>query len=440
MKPTITCQAFRPAVCTDRPTTVQLWVRLEPPKVVAKKKPALNLGLSIDRSGSMSGEPILRARQAATHLIRNLESTDKVSVVSFDDVIEILAPCDEVGRQFHIENRLATLEARGSTNLHQGWLEAGFQVERGSSEQQIDRVVLLSDGQANIGITDKSMICAQVKEWCQEKGISTTTVGLGLSYNEDLLAGMADAGNGNFYHIEDPSDIEALFQVELQGLSRTFGTGVKLGLEELAGVELLRVVNLLERDETGRLRTADLVHGSPIDLVFELHVPALAQAKDLCRLKLSWTNVETGELEECVESFRLPVVPHGQLEEFPVCQEVMQKRAVQLAARTLSEAVSHIDKGESKAAKRVLEEGLRTLKEAGSSPDLLDYAQQFQSLLTKLERGSVAAVRKGATSISRSVSIGSVSLISGPMKEFLALPTHERTQERLMELIERYSA
>lgn len=388
----------------------------------------------------MGGEPILRARQAATHLIRNLESSDKVSVVSFDDVIEILAPCDEVGRQYQVENRLATLEARGSTNLHQGWLEAAYQVERCADSKQIDRVVLLSDGQANSGITDKSQICARVQDWCHNKGVTTTTVGLGLDYNEDLLAGMADAGNGNFYHIESPDDIEALFQVELQGLSRTFGTGVTLGLEELAGVELLRVVNLPGRDESGRLRTADLVHGSPIDLVFELIVPELCRAQDLCRLKLSWTNVEKGVVEDCIHEFQLPVVPHGQLEEFPVCQEVLQKRAVQLAGRTLSEAVAHIDKGEGKEAKRVLESGLKTLKEAGTAPELADYAQQFRGLLEKLERGSVNAVRKGATSIGRSVSMGSVSLISGPLKEFMALPAEERTQEKLKELMERYSA
>src|SRR5690606_4381959 len=107
---------------------------------------------------------------------------------------------------------------------------------------------------------------------------------------EDLLAGMAQSGNGNFYHVNSPTEIAASFAVELSGLSRTYGTAVSLGIEGLAGVEILRVYNVLERTAKGRLKLADLVQGSPLEVVIELLVPALERSRDICQFRLAWSD------------------------------------------------------------------------------------------------------------------------------------------------------
>lgn len=434
MKPIISCQAYRPAVCSDRSTTVQVLIRVATPPVQNQKRPPLNLGLAIDTSGSMSGEPIQRASQASVHLVQSLRPSDSIAAVSFSSHAQVVSPTAEVRNQSTIIKQLSSLQAMGGTDLYQGWVEASHQVFQSAQARRVNRVILLSDGQANQGLTDPDRIAWQVAEW-RSKGITTTTVGLGLDYNEDLLAQMATAGGGNFFHIPDPASIGPLFQVELHGLCSTFGRAVTLGIEALDGVELLRVFNPLQRTQSGHLGLADLVHGCPLELVVELRVEASSdRAKELCCLDLAWTSVETGRKRRLKDAFTLPVVPHGQLIEFPLCDEVMQKRALQLAAQKLREAVVQIDAHNHEKAREVLQIGLDTLNEATPSSEIENHKQKLRRLQEDLVRGATRSVRKEATYASRSVSYSSINL-SGGVQKFLALPAAERTPEKLRELM-----
>jgi len=431
--PEITLQAYRPAVCSDRPGNVHLLVRLTAPWMQNPKKPRLNLGLSIDRSGSMGGQPIECAREAAAYLVRRLDPSDRISVVTFGTSVDVLTPCREVGQPQDMIRRLQEIEVEGFTALHQGWLEACYQVERGLDDQRINRVILLSDGQANEGLVDPLRIEAQVSEW-ERQGITTTTVGLGLDYNEDLLAAMARAGNGNFYHVQNAADIEAYFGLELQGLTRTFGRSVSLGIEALNGVEVLRVLNPVDRTPRGRLKLSDLVHGKPLEVVLELLVPAQKEVQDLCRFRLAWTDVANGMRLHTHSNFCLPVVPHGQLSEFPVCVEVLQKRAVQLAGQTLKEAVAAIDRKDYPVAQVHLQSGLDSLAEAQPSAELQDLQAKLEKLMHSLKSGAYTSVRKEAVSSSQSIGSCSITLNPG-LKAFLALPPEQRDPKKLMEIL-----
>ena len=275
MKPRIELMAYQPAVCHDGPTTVQLLVRLHAPPPQGEGRPPLNIGLSIDRSGSMGGLPIQRAVQASTHVVEQLEGRDSLSVVAFSNLTEVLADCQSANCPQEIVKRLNTLTANGGTALYDGWLHACQLVGQHVGGGRLSRVLLLSDGQANQGVIHPLKISEEVARW-QSRGITTTTLGLGTGYNEDLLSAMARAGNGNFYHVQTPEDIISAFQVEMLGMSATFGQAVSLGIEPAPGVQLIRVVNLLEKTPSGRLKLADLVHGCPLDLILELQVPPVA--------------------------------------------------------------------------------------------------------------------------------------------------------------------
>jgi Ca-activated chloride channel family protein len=436
MKPTITCLAHTPAVCSDRLTTLQLLVRLDAPRAQRRGRPELNVGLAVDRSGSMSGEPMENARRAACHLVRRLEPGDHASVVSFSCTAEVQVPCRRVGDGTAIVQKIESLFASGNTALHQGWLEACQQAVKGASKRRLSRVILLSDGQANVGLLDPQRIAAQVAEW-QRHGISTSTVGLGIGYNEDLLAAMARAGNGSFYHVARPGDIESTFHVELQSMLAAYGRAVSLGVETLSGVRLLRVLNPLPRTSRGRRKLSDLVSGHTIDVVMELEVPPMRGERDLLELRLAWTSVETGEREVMTHRLRLPVVPFGQLSEFPRCPEVMQKRAVQLSARVLKEAAKLIDKRDHEGARAALRAGLDALHEAGPAPDLQYPIEQLNRMLEGLNSGSYNEVRKQATFSSTSWSSSSMCL-SGFVREWMALPEAERSPERLNELMQEF--
>jgi Ca-activated chloride channel family protein len=386
----------------------------------------------------MGGLPMQRALEAAKHFVATLADGDYLSVVSFDDLIEVAATCRRVGEtRSSVLERLQTLGARGGTALHQGWLESCYQAQRGAQAGRLSRVLLLSDGQTNCGLTDASLIAAQVADW-QRRGISTSTFGLGQGYNEDLLSRMACAGNGNFYHLQTPEDISSCFQTELHGMFSAFGTAVSLGVEALNGVKVLRVVNPLESTLKGRWKLADLVYGHPIDVVVELQVPPMVKEQDLCRFRVAWTEVQSGQRQRLERSLLLPVVPFGQLSEFPNHPEVAQKRAVQVAARALKDAVNLIDGKDVEQARQALRYGLEVLAETQPSAEVAATAKELRRLMESLERGALAAVRKQATFYSSSVSASSISL-SGFGRALMELSPEERTPERIRQIVEKFT-
>lgn len=434
MKPTVTTLAHRPAVCSDRPTTLQLLIRVEAPKVDQVHRPDLNLGLSLDRSGSMMGEPMMRAKEAAMGLVKTLRPTDLVSGVAFDNLLDVIIPAQLARNPEALAHRFEGIEARGGTNLFGGFLEASHQVKEGLDPQRLSRVILLSDGQTNQGLVDPDLIAHQVERW-HKMGVTTTTVGLGLDYNEDLLSAMAQAGGGNFYHVQDSSDIDTLFQVELNGLSNMFGRSVSLKIETLNGVELLRIVNPMELGQGGEMTLADLVHGCPIDIVAELLAPAQESEQDLLRLKLEWTNLESGEVGQMSETFQLPVIPHGQLAEFPVNPLVLQKKNLQLAAGALRQVTHLIDQRNFGQAEVVLKDTLGVLQESEPNPDIQFYQGRLKELLARIRRGETKSVRKEAICTSSSLSIGSFGLSSW-IRDFANLPPEERTPQKFQELMQ----
>lgn len=436
MKPTIEFTAYLPAVCNDRETTLQLLVRIASPALARNHRPELNLGLSIDRSGSMLGEPLAHALSAGAQLVRQLRSTDWMSVVAFDERVEVPSGVSEVGSGKQILQRLKRITARGATDLHRGWLESCLQVEGAQKLRRLSRVILLSDGQTNEGLVDPARIAAQVADW-QRKGVSTTTVGLGLHYNEDLLSEMAKAGCGSFYHVEDSSQIESYLALELQGMFRTFGQGVSLSVEGLGGVELLRVFNPLEGTPTAGFSLSDLIHGCPLEVLLEFRVPKRDHG-DVCRFRLEWNDLDSGERQHIEETLRLPVVPFGQLCEFGVHEEVRQKQVIQLTAKALQDSVRQLDARDPTGARTTIKVALQTLHKAGHSPEIQENIENLTKLLAKIDAGSLASVRKVATSSSSSMSLGnfgSVTLSGRGFREFLALPESERTPEKLQELM-----
>lgn len=435
MKPTITCLALQPAVATDHPTTVQLLVKIEAPKVSSPSRPSLNLGLALDCSGSMIGEPIQRLKQAAGHLCESLKPDDLLSAVSFSGVVTVLADAHPVSRQHRLLSTLNSLQANGSTDLYNGISLAAAQVFKAHSQRQIDRVILLTDGCPTAGITQPEILVECAREW-KTRGVSLTAVGLGDYYNEDLLSELAGAGGGNFFHIDQADEIGPFFQLELQGISRTFARNLKLRIKTAPGVQLIRVLNILKKDEHGALALSDLVRGVPNEVVLELQVPPQQGINELAEFHLEYREVAGGYLEGVGQSFRLPAVPNSQLTDFPLNIEVSQKRAVQLAANYLQNAVRKLDSGNRRAAEEVVEQGLRVLDEANPSPEIANYVNKLKTLKAKIAVNEVASARKMAH-------YGSVSMSQSGLgdllwfKEFLALPESQRTPERLQQMATR---
>ncbi|MCX7684753.1 MAG: VWA domain-containing protein [Acetobacteraceae bacterium] len=188
------------------------------PAAARAEAPALNLALVIDVSGSMAGEKLEAARETALAVAKALTPRDRLTIVAFDSRAELLLDAlamDAEGRRA-AEAALRTLAPRGYTNLWEGWLLGAERVATAmaADARASHRLLLLSDGQANEGVTERSELARHSAEMLA-RGIVTSAVGIGDGYDEALLGAMAEAGGGRLHDAEHPREIGEVVLGEL---------------------------------------------------------------------------------------------------------------------------------------------------------------------------------------------------------------------------------
>ena len=221
-KPTIILSPRKAAVSAQG-GYLDIVVRVQAPDRVEEIKQAhisKRLALVVDRSGSMSGQPLAEALRCVMHIANHLTPQDEMSLVVYDDKADVLVPLRKVASVTEIQRAVDHVTEGGSTDLFAGW-ETGAKQLEGGSDGAISRVILLSDGQANRGETDIATIEDHCKRWLQ-KGVSTTTVGLGRGFNEDLMNAMARAGGGQQYYGQTAEDLYDSFEEELSLLQAMY--------------------------------------------------------------------------------------------------------------------------------------------------------------------------------------------------------------------------
>ena len=355
--------ARRAGLLTGQGNTVDVLVRIQAPDAPVghtAMRPPQTIALVIDLSGSMDGRPLAEARRCAAYVVGKLRPTDAVSLVQFDNRVQRLWPAVPLGDGAPLRAAIAAIHSGGNTHLHGGWHE-GAETLADVAGTGLKRVILLSDGQANEGLTDATAIAAQCAEWAA-RGVTTSTYGLGNSFNEELMVAMARAGGGNHYYGDTAEDLMDPFQQELELLGNLCLRDLHLSATVPDGVEVQMVNDLPPVD--GGWRLTDLVWGAEAWAVLRLTVPAgalppLGQLLSVLRVSVEGRSLEGEAVTLERAGLALPVLSASAFDKL-TDDELVSRRLVELAAAdALSRMRTAADYGDWAAVDRLLEEASR---------------------------------------------------------------------------------
>jgi Ca-activated chloride channel family protein len=332
----------------------------------------LNLSLVLDRSGSMQGDKLGYIQQAAQFLVQRLGAADRISIVSYNDQVTVDVPAQPVIEKDRINAVIKKLFASGMTNLSGGWLQGCQLVAENTADGQVNRVLLLSDGLANRGVTDTMRLETMTRQKRAE-GITTTTMGVGLDFNEDLLTRMAKEGGGAYYFIDNPDQAPAIFEEELRGLLNVVGQNLTITLMPTREVQMTRQLNAYPTEKSGDaviFRLGDLFADELKTLLIELSVPALKDLGQVEVARLRFDYDELGEGNVTHRTIELPVwvniVSADQAGERLRDPDVARTALLLEAARAREEAIKYADQGEFDQASQILSQ---TAARMGASAD-----------------------------------------------------------------------
>jgi Ca-activated chloride channel family protein len=266
----------RPVLPVGTSSKVDLLVTFQAESSAATARRSLNLSLVIDRSASMAGVPLKQALQASRQLVERMGSEDWLSIVTYDDSVSTVLAPTRVTDKAAIGSVLSKVHAGGCTNLSGGWLKGVEHVGTNKARERINRVLLLTDGQANAGITDAQALISTAREK-SAAGVITTTLGFGSNFNEDLLIGMANASEGHFYYIQTPEDAEGVFNIEMEGLGSLVAQNLEVTLKPASTVKVASVLNRYRFEARGQevaVGLGDVYATEPRQLAAELSVEA----------------------------------------------------------------------------------------------------------------------------------------------------------------------
>jgi len=340
---------------------------------------SVNVAIVLDKSGSMTGEKLRKAKDAALASIDRLGPNDIVSVIAYDQTVDVLVPATKVSDRQTLRASIEKLSAGGSTALFAGVSKAAAEVRKFLDRQRVNRIILLSDGQANVGPSSPADLgnlgASLIKE-----GISVTTLGLGLDYNEDLMTQLARKSDGNHYFIENSTDLARQFGYEFDDVLSVVAQEVTVGITCGAGVRPIRVLGR-EADITGQTVTTyvNQVYGNQEKYVLlEVEVPAqqAGTERNIANVNVSYVNMASKSPHKIARGASTRFTSSASLVESNTNATVMTSAIEQIAVERNKQAVSLRDQGKIEEARKVLLDNSAFLSENAvkyNSKELEDY-------------------------------------------------------------------
>ena len=280
--PQVLIVPLKPALITGVTQKLPVLIRVQAPDTLdvtnnsKRERRPYSLSLVIDRSGSMSGEPLHEAVRCARHIVDRLAPSDVASVVVFDDHVKTIVHAHSVGDRKVLHAALTRIHSGGSTNLHGGWFVGMNEILDGASQSAVARVILLSDGNANVGDTTDTHEIAALCADAAIKGVTTSTYGLGRNFNEELMVEMGRLGGGNHYYGDTAADLFEPFDEEFDFISNLYARHVRVTLVAPEGGEIKLLNDYPVERQSGNLvvQLPDIPLGAEAWMLAELKIPA----------------------------------------------------------------------------------------------------------------------------------------------------------------------
>ncbi|HEB1801797.1 TPA: VWA domain-containing protein [Escherichia albertii] len=295
--------------------------------------PASNLVFLIDTSGSMYSDERLPLIQSSLKLlVKELREQDNISIVTYAGDSRIALPSTSGNHKDEINAAIDSLNARGSTNGGAGLEMAYQQAAKGFIKGGVNRILLATDGDFNVGIDDPKSIESMVKKQ-RESGVTLSTLGVGRdNYNEAMMVRIADVGNGNYSYIDPLSEAQKVLNSEMHQTLVTVAKDVKAQIEfNPAWVTEYRQIGYEKRQlqaedfNNDNVDAGDIGAGKHITLLFELTLNGQKAAVDKLRYTSEKTPIKSSKEKELAWlklRWKSPQGKESQLAEFPLAPTI----------------------------------------------------------------------------------------------------------------------
>jgi len=318
------------------------------------RRTPLNLAVLLDKSGSMTGAKLEKTKQAAMQLVDRLAPDDIFSLVIFSDYAEVLVPAQKVEDKDALKEKIEGIEAGGGTALYAGVQMGADQLQEFFSEKRINRVILLSDGLANVGPSSPRQL-RQLGSNLSEKGISVTTIGVGDDYNEDVMAGIAEASDANYYYVQDTEKLPEIISKELGEMLSVVARDVKIEIICPDGVKPLGFIGRAEKfeDQKATVNLSQFTTGQ--DRYLFLRCLVNGDKSEVARVNVNYKDeLSDGSDQSASGVAKIDFTDDAKLSEKSVNGAVFAQKELMLTAVAKDEAIAQADAGNYQQAATIL--------------------------------------------------------------------------------------
>ena len=386
------------AILANTAQPVHFALLFETPESTLERPRPVAFTLVLDRSGSMMGEPLEAAKAAARGVIRNLRRDDLFSAVAFDTEARTILPLATVRDKEAAIKVIDGIRTGGCTNLTAGWMLGRDELKKAPAGT-LRRLLLLSDGLLNQGITGPDQVTSIVGNGLEVERIRTSCLGFGDGYDEDLMARLAAVTNGHFYDANAAEKLPAIFEAELDGLQQTVVMNLRVRMKRLDFVDGMHYLGgtepLLLPDGRQEFALGDLMADETLAAVFRIDVlaiPELAPGRPAATLdgealleaEILYDEIVDGGIKSVTGMRTVRVRPTQDAADLKVNETALSWITPSLAARIVAEAMTKRDAGQVDEARRILEKGITRMEAYGRPEETGDALRLLRRTLEQI--------------------------------------------------------